>query len=400
MTDKINIDESAARIAAQLDSTPIAQSTTQEPIQTKNLDGTIITDDADAQAKADEAEATRVAAETAKQAEIEANNKSAADAKAVEDAKKKDAEIKDADIDAIDEDALEELSDEDRAYMDEISGKKEKNPEGKKEVTKDKVKDAEDIAPLKQKASEYEKILADPLTKAFLDFRKEGGQDLAEFSKKIGISDVGSLTPEQLYEQDLKGMPELSEDEVADEMAKFQDLSKVEKLRLTKDIKSKLFAERDEKLKTFSVNVNKEAEAYKAFEQQAISKGVTELGDVLTKMEGKKYKGLTVTPEMANEIRQYVTQNTVVKLNEDGSFIGYDIEKSVSNAMKINYGDDMIKVAAKMAKAYGMDKALKLRQRPNKMDSTSNQIPIAQKDIKDYAKDAGNDQWKARGYKS
>ena len=171
----INIDESAAKIAAQLENnpTPVA-STSQEPIQAKNLDGT--PSDDEAKAKEAEAEVARVSAEAEKASQIEANNQAAIEAKAAEDAVKKDAAIKDADLEEF-----EPLSDEDLAYLKEIEGVKEEKVEGKVEEKREpkKVKEvSEDYAPLKEKASEYEKILSDPILKAVIDFRKNGGKDI------------------------------------------------------------------------------------------------------------------------------------------------------------------------------------------------------------------------------
>lgn len=378
---------------------------TNEPINLPaNLNGEKIENPE--KAKNDDAEAEKIAQQIKAQAEIEENNRVAAEQKKTAEEKKKNEEIKNADVEDLEEEEeLEELSDEDRQYIEELQGKKKKDNTQKEEKTEGEEKkpskkrsaeDDEEVIIYKTKASEYEKILTDPLTKAFLEFRKDGGEDINEFAKKVGLVDIKSFTPEQLREQELRSLGELTDDEIKEAMERFSDLPKEEKLLLTKDIKSRLIKERDEKLTTFSSNVSKQAQEAEAFQRQAITKGVQELDERLSKMEGTKYRGLLVTPEMANEIKQYVTRTPAVKTDEQGNFIGYDIEKSVHNAMYINYGPEMIKVAAKMAKAYAMDKALKLRQRPNKMESVPSQIPTVKKDIRDYAKEAGNDQWSMR----
>lgn len=349
--------------------------------QIKNLNGSLITKDpepkqtpsASDQQKIDDDVKQGIENELRQKEELAAKNKAATENQ--EEINK----VKEVDLEEDDEDnfeGVEGLDEEDKNYLKELAAERKLAPVAKGEVkpAKEIVESDEDyVRPYKEKATAYDEIEKDPLSKAFIEFRKKGGSDINQFVKELGIVDVERMTPEQIFEADTKSLG-LSEDGLAEEMERFNSLSEAQKLRETNPIKKQMIQDRDEKIKTFSAGVNKEAQAQEAFMNEAASVGKKVLGETLSKMEGKKYKGLLITSEMANEIKDYVSNNTVPKI-ENGKFTGYDIEKSVRMAVLDKYEKQLLMANHQMGKTFGMDKALKLRLRPNRVESGTGGTP-------------------------
>ncbi len=252
----------------------------------------------------------------------------------------------------------------------------------------------EEYRPYKEKATEYEAISSDPLTKAFIEWRKNGGEDPSDFIKKTGVVDIKSLTPEQLLELDMKEN-KFTEEEIAEEMDRFKDLSAYEKRKQTKSIQDEFAKKRDEKLKTFTTN-NEQVQKVVA---EATKRGTQELDSVIQKMTGKSYKGLLIAPEMVDRIRQEVIQNPVNKFDEKGQFIGFDIQESIRRAVILNFDEQRSKSLIEIGKTMGADKALTARIRPNKKEVTAAVIPTQHKTLEDIGKDATDKMWKKRGVK-
>lgn len=119
----------------------------------------------------------------------------------------------------------------------------------------------EDLFQEKQ-ASEnpYSSIIEDPEVKSFLDFKKETGRGFADYQKlqenindislsDLAISKVKSELGSELSEEDIKA---IIEDEIGVDLSELDELTPVEKAKLTKytkDFKANLLAEQ-EKYKT------------------------------------------------------------------------------------------------------------------------------------------------------
>lgn len=281
-------------------------------------------------------------------------------------------------------------------YKEEDNEEKEVESPELKRVSAKRIAEIEDkYKPYMEKATEYESVLNDPLTKAFIEFRKSGGNDPNEFIKQTGVVDIEGMTPEQLIEVDMKNSG-LTPDEITDEMERFKELSTYEKKKLTKSVKDDLSRTRDEKLKAFTGKSEQGQRVY----QEAIKRGTQELDSVIQTMEGKKYKGLLITPEMAKSIRQDVMRNSVPRLDEKGQFIGFDISESIRRAVILNYDEQRSKSLIEIGKTIGADKTLTARIRPNKKEAGTAVIPITQKTVEDAGRAVSDRFWKKRGVKT
>jgi hypothetical protein len=254
---------------------------------------------------------------------------------------------------------------------------------------------SEKYKPYVEKATEYESVLKNPIAKAFIDFVKAGGTDPSEFIKQAGIVDVKSLTSEQLLEMDCK-QNGLTEDETKIELEAFEDKTPLEKKKIIENLKSEFNRKRDEKLKTFTAA----NEAQQQVMTQAIKTGRTELDSVLPKMEGKSYKGLLLTPEMVKKVRQSVTESPVPKFDKSGQFVGFDIPESIRRAVILNFDEQRSKSLIEMGRTMGTDKALRLRNRPEKKEVTSPLQPQPVSTLEKATERATEKLWAKQGVKN
>lgn len=250
----------------------------------------------------------------------------------------------------------------------------------------------EKYRPYKEKATEYESVLADPMAKAFIEYLKSGKRDPNEFAKEAGFINIESLTPEQVMEQDFRNEG-LTSEEITQELEAFENLSPYEKKKRVNSVKAELIQKRDEKLKTFTAGTEK----VQAVQQQAVKMGMAQLNDLIPKMESKKYEGLLITPEMANSIKQFVISHPEPSFDENGQFVGYDIKESISTAVTKLYKNEWKKSLVELGRTLGADKTLTARIRPNKKVATSAIAPISQKSFEDIARERADKQWKKRG---
>lgn len=302
--------------------------------------------------------------------------------------------IKEFDIDnEEDSNFLKELYKEDNTPSVDAEGKPVATKEKTSKVTE--VELEERYKPYKEKAAEYEAVLADPMAKAFIEYLKSGKRDPNEFAKEAGFLNVESMTPEQIMEIDFKNEG-LTAEETAQELEAFEGLSPYEKKKRANSVKSELIQKRDEKLKTFTAGNEKAQKIH----QQAVQHGMAQLNDLIPKMEGRKYEGLLITPDMANRIKQHVISYPEPMLDEKGQFIGYDIKESVSTAVAKLFKNEWKKSLVELGKSLGADKALTARIRPNKKVATSAVLPVHQKTFDDVAKEHSDKQWAQRLGKS
>lgn len=295
------------------------------------------------------------------------------------------------------------ISDDDRAYLDSlkdesnsfvskpsdlVADKKTDIPEGQQQSQVKFNIDDEKINPYVAKAKEYESLLQDPFFKAFTEFRKGGGEDIRSFAKNIAGRDVDSLSPEDVYREDIKLLG-ITEEQIADEMDRFDLLSPVEKLRLTNPIKQALKKQQEESVKSFSMPVNKNAERQALAAQTA----VPELNDTIVNMVGKKYSALTITPEMGEEIKGYVMSHTEQKFDNEGNFTGYDIKESIDTAVFKLYKKKLLKATAEAAAANAIDEAYRSRQRPSRVDEPGGGTPAPARSISDAVRGVTNNKW-------
>ncbi len=295
-----------------------------------------------------------------------------------------------------------EFDNETKDYLRDVYGKTEdKNivtdeeqevRPGKKSKRTEEIE--EEYKPYVTKAAEYDAILNDPMAKAFLEFRKNGGTNPADFIKSTGIVDVKNMTPEQLIEIDMKSTG-LTAEQMAEELERFKEMSPYAQKKATKSIQDELERQNDEKLKTFT---GQSIESDKVV-REAISRGQQELKTVIPKMEGKSYKGLLITAEMLKRVEQDVVDNPVPIHDKSGKFIGFDIQESIRRSIILNYDEQRSKALIELGKTLGADRALKSRIRPDKKETGTGVVPTQTQSLEDIGKNVAKDLWKKRGYK-
>ncbi len=249
----------------------------------------------------------------------------------------------------------------------------------------------EKYKPYKEKATEYDAVMSNPVAKAFIEFIKSGKSDPNEFAKEAGFINIDAMTPEQILEMDFKNEG-LTEEEISQEMESFQEKSPYEKKKRVNEIKSGLVHKRDEKLKAFTAGSEDRQKLY----QLAVKDGMSQLNEVIPKMEGKKYEGMLITSDMANSIKQYVISKPEIIFDEQGRVIGFDIKESISNAVSKLYRDEWKRSLVELGKTLGADKALTARIRPSKKIASSSVIPVQRTTLDDVAEAHANKLWDKR----
>ena len=202
-----------------------------------------------------------------------------------------------------------------------------------------------------------QEILKDPLGKALLEFRKSG-KPLSEFTKELQQKDFNGKSDLDIYTDEIKKYGQLSEDETAAEIEKFNALPILQKKQLINEIKGGYEKSFSEKLAQYQPKDNSE------FVIQAQKAAAKELDETVKSMAGKYFYGLQITPEISEEITSYVVKNARPK--PDGT--GYDIPASIREAVFFNdkLVKKLLKATADMATAQGYDKLIAERNRPDK----------------------------------
>jgi hypothetical protein len=270
-----------------------------------------------------------------------------------------------------------ELDKADQDFLDYLD--KDINTEPDKKDVKDLGNDE-----IKLKATEYEQLLADPFFKAFVDYRKNGGTDIATFAKNIIGEDVSKLSDVDLYKRDLQSIGDISPEDIDEEIESFNLKSKIEQKRITNPIREQLKKQQEEAVKNFSVAPNQNIEIRK----QAAQVAAKELDTSVQALIGSKYNALYITPEMGENIKNFVNnQSATSKYDDKGNFVGFDIADSIETAIFKLYKKNLQKATYALGKTQGMAEVLKERQRPNDNNtSLSNTIPASQMSVKEAAK--------------
>lgn len=284
-------------------------------------------------------------------------------------------------------DFLNSLNDE-PAKGDDTNPSKDKKETDKTSTPVDY--DDEKSNPYVSKAKEFDKLSSDPFFKSFLEFRKNGGENIKDFAKNLIGVDYDAMSPEEIYRKDIELLG-VTQEAIDEEMEMFDNLSPIEKLRKTNPIKNALKKQQEESIKPISMPVNENAQR----RAQAAQTAIPELNDTVSDMVGKKYSALTITPEMGEEITKYVMSRTHEKFDSNGDFIGYDIKESIDAAVYKLYKNKMFKAIADASAARAKDEAYKERQRPNNVNEPSGGAPRPTRDLGDALKGITNGKWKS-----
>jgi hypothetical protein len=187
---------------------------------------------------------------------------------------------------------------------------------------------------------------------------KKSGKTLADFVKEYQVSDVQSMTDEQLVKEGLREFMQLSEDEYEQAFSEFESSSFFQKKQWADSFKQKFEEKNSTKLKQL-MGSNQQAADY----QKAIAaKYNEEIESFSNGIVNKELYGLKITDEMSKDLRNYI-DNDFRLTKEDGSF---DIEKIYSVAVWMKYGKDLVKANITKAKNEGREQVIKEVTNPSK----------------------------------
>lgn len=222
---------------------------------------------------------------------------------------------------------------------------------------------------LESKVNDYEKILNDPLVSAFAEFIKSGNTDVNEFAKQVGSLNVGEMDIESMYRMRAQEMGfdgEELEDAVMEQLDKFNTMTRLERKDEESKLRSVYKSQSAERLKSFTERIANE----RTQEQQRVAKIVesaeTELEEVLNKMNGQRWKSLTIDESMIKTIRDAIPAFAPImgKFDEGQKLVGFDVKDGIEMAIWKLYGKQLLKSTFDVGRTSGFEEAMKDRVRP------------------------------------
>ncbi len=319
----------------------------------------------DGAAKEPTAEEKQKTEDAAKAAELAVENQAKKEADALKEKDK--AEKKDIQLDEAGQPKLDELGDKvkaDAAPVEKDWWEKEEPKADTTEKGRDETKQKE-LNDKLARLAELETLLADPETEAFVSAKKLG-KGIKDFYNEVVGTDYDSLSPEALYELKLKRNG-LQGEELEEEIAAFATLRPGEKRIQTNDIKAQLKAQQSENLKKFSVDAKAQEEVYKA----RVNKQLQEADAYAKQIVGQKRFGIEITPEIAYDVKQAVSQGLKEMFNEDGSINLANFSDSV---ILYKHREAIVAASVKKALHKGKGEVLAEVTRASK-NETVNRVP-------------------------
>ena len=210
----------------------------------------------------------------------------------------------------VDEVEAEESFEEDPDYKDFYTGAKAPEEGDKVSVS------SEEYSSLKQAASELEQLKNNPTALAVLNHFTSGGT-IEQLVSRFDTRDYSKMSEVELYRLDLASVPGVTQEEIDDELERFEDMSAVQRKRLAAEIRERLERNRNKGADELVSSV----EQSKQQEQQMLANFNKEFEAEIEKWEKKgKYFGLNYDKQMAGKVRQFVKEtNGLIFINPDGS---------------------------------------------------------------------------------
>jgi len=212
------------------------------------------------------------------------------------------------------------------------------------------------LAELESRSKELETI---PEIQAIVEAKKSG-KEISDVLKELKGVDYDALTPEQLYEHDLKTKG-FSEDEI--EELKFDFLSQTtakQKLQ-TLSIKDNLKYEQSLKIQNIQQRNLESQKQQDELINRNVQKAQTELDSLSAQLENKEMYGVVLTKEIINSVKDAINNEKVI----GDSINGFDIQKSFEENFKSKYFNLIVKTNVQMERAKTMEKALNEVSRPD-----------------------------------
>lgn len=252
--------------------------------------------------------------------------------------------------------------------QDDNSWRKELGFEDTAEIKTEELKKdnyAEKVKEYEAKLKEYEEIENDTFVAAYKAAKKAGKDAITFINETKGV-DVNSLTPEQIWDANLKAEG-LSPDDITLEMEKFSELSPFEKKQKVKTFKQELITQQHEQLKKYASDNNKSEK-----EQQALAVVAKESAkNFFEKVKDKEWQGMKMTPSEIGKLENFLEKEFKF-INADGT-LNYELYAKVGN-YALNERT-ILQNTYKKGETRGYEKALLEFARPSNNDKRFNSAP-------------------------
>jgi hypothetical protein len=239
--------------------------------------------------------------------------------------------------------------------------------EVKAQETKENTKDFK--SEYEQTAKELAELNNDTFIAAY-NAAKKAGKDIPSFIREVAGVDVNSLTPEQIWDANLKAEG-FTPEEIATDMEKFRDLSPVEQKLKVKPFKQELITQQQENLKKYASDSALNTEKSEK-DRQALVVAFNEQGkQFFNKIKDKEWQGIKWTSSEINKLENFLEKDFNYK-NADGS-LNYEMYAKDGN-YALNERT-ILQNTYKKGETKGYEKALLEIARPSNNDKRFNSAP-------------------------
>jgi hypothetical protein len=255
----------------------------------------------------------------------------------------------------------EGLDDYQKSLIDEY----EDAPDAPKKTAKGSEKqfEKEEVYNPTEKEMEYDNLMKDPLMKAVLEWRKNGGNNPKDFVSQLGLNEQPKTMREH-FEADAAALglegDEL-EEAVEEAMSNYESLPIIERRKKELEYKNRDSQSIEERLKSFTVEQGEHAEKMYKIQDEA----TRSLEQSVSELANNKFKGMLIDEPMAKVIERDAPMYSPAIFDEQGNLKGYDIERGITAAIAVNYLPKLLRETYMLGKTAAATQYAKERHRPN-----------------------------------
>lgn len=253
----------------------------------------------------------------------------------------------------------------------------EQGSEGKTEAEKGRKAaiSAEVQAEIEKIKNQYEEKYGvfenDPLVKGIAQWRKNGGEDINEFLKETGMTDVKKLSVEDLFREEGAAL-ELSgedlEEYVADKKGEYEGLKIGRKKELERELRSKYSQKLEQRTQKYIEQSSIQKKQESARRQELIDFALTELNSKISEL--KEYNGLAVDERIRTEIAKVAPEFSTAVMDKEKGLLGFDTEAGIRTAILQKFEKELLRVNYTNGYTAGYDAAMSQRTRISENNGT------------------------------
>ena len=235
----------------------------------------------------------------------------------------------------------------------------EEKPESKSEP----VKVDNELEELRKRLAEIEnrnkELETIPEIQAIVEAKKSG-KEVSDVLKELRGVDYDAMTPEQLYEHDLKSKG-FAEDEIEELKIDFLSQTLAKQKLQTLDVKDRLKYEQSMKFQNAQQRNQEVQRQQEEIASRNTQKAQAELDSLSGQLENKEMFGVVLTPDIIKSVKDSIINEKVI----GDPINGFDIQKSFEENFKSKYFNLIVKTNVQMERAKTMEKALNEVSRPD-----------------------------------